>query len=179
MLFRINLATRTGLNRRLVSLVCGASCVLLMATMVGQMLLCGVSAGTVRQLDDEIVSRRGSALPGGPPVTAEDRALLKDSAAFYNDILARRAFSWSDMVQRLERTIPRGIAVTNLEPDLKAGTIKLEAYALHFADIQSCMEQIEASDDFDRVTLESHMEKTLWEEARGIAFSLSIRLVRS
>jgi type IV pilus assembly protein PilN len=174
--FSINLATKPYLDRRLVSLCCGMALAVLPVLLAVQIIAAARIVVEMRRLDNTVTALRAVARTGSVPVSDHDKAALRDSAAFYDDIIARKAFSWPGLLRQMERSLPPGIAVTLLEPNRKSGMITMEGFARSFAGVRTCLAQLESTGDFTDVMLLSHGEATLWEQAKGVKFALSFRL---
>jgi hypothetical protein len=105
--------------------------------------------------------------------TAPENARLHDRAAFLNSIIDARSFNWTLMFMDLERVLPGGVRVLNIEPaqvkgrilvKLRVGASTEEAKlkflralesSKEFSNVQLISEKIaQASDQGDRETLD-------------------------
>jgi hypothetical protein len=54
-----------------------------------------------------------------------DNMQRRDRAAFLNSLIAERAFPWTKIFMDLERSLPEGVRVINIEPRLSEGHLEL------------------------------------------------------
>lgn len=83
--------------------------------------------GEVRSLEQELEALRAEerALPRAkpaPPVLAEWRAL--------QELVDKRAFSWTRLLERLEAVLPAGVRLASIAPSVKEGQVTLEMAAV-------------------------------------------------
>jgi type IV pilus assembly protein PilN len=176
MRFTINLALKTRYDRLLVGrtiTVVGIMLFLLLAWNVYRLIW---NQGEIVRLDGDIsyAGKRLKSYPKG--VSDKDYSRMLADVGFYNDIIARKVFNWVDLLEKLEEVTPEGIALSSLLPDREKGTLKIEAWAASFQDIRSYMAKLEDSGEFTDVLLLSNQTVQLWEQARGIKFSVSCRV---
>ena len=58
--------------------------------------------------------------------TRPNTVQARDLSAFLNELIAQRAFPWTQVFMDLERDLPEGVRVVNIEPRLEAGHVQLK-----------------------------------------------------
>lgn len=77
-----------------------------------------------------------------------------------NDLIDRRTFSWTEVFNRFETTLPDDVKITSVRPkvDSKTGTeLTITVVAKDFGDVNEFMEKLEATGAFKGV--QSHDER--------------------
>jgi Tfp pilus assembly protein PilN len=131
----LNLATRPFRNERLPTLALWAALTLLLGLTVkhGWMvadLLSARSVGLeheVRALDAEAVALRAERLKINAP--NPDAAAVRQWA-LVSSLVDRRAFSWTDLLGRLEQVLPPGVHLVSIAPTIQKGQVALEFNAV-------------------------------------------------
>ena len=84
-----------------------------------------------------------------------ENAKLHDRASFINSIIDSQSFNWTRMFLDLERILPGGVRVINIEPRQASGqaTVRLTVGALSEAAKQDFLEALERSNAFSHVEL--------------------------
>ena len=131
--FHLNLASRPYRDYRPVYIV-----VVIASLLIAFMLLNNIETG-YRYARDTRTTREKIATVEQQTRTEDDRAalanqriksfnvkVLSDQAQFVNARLAERAFSWSELLDRLERVIPDDVRLESVTPSFsKNGTVHL------------------------------------------------------
>jgi Tfp pilus assembly protein PilN len=88
----------------------------------------------------------------------EDVALASREA---NAIIDRRTFSWTELFNRIETTLPPEVMVTSVRPDIREGVVSVSIVVLSedIEDIDTFIENLEATKAFEGV-LSSEVEAT-------------------
>jgi hypothetical protein len=73
--------------------------------------------------------------------------------AAYNQILEASAFSWIGLLVELERSVPPGVTVNSIQPDLSSGKVALRGEAPSFEDISKLLRGLEQRANFRDVFL--------------------------
>ena len=84
-----------------------------------------------------------------------ENAKLHDRASFINSIIDSQSFSWTRMFLDLERILPGGVRVINIEPRQASGqaSVRLTVGATSEAAKQDFLEALERSNAFSHVEL--------------------------
>jgi type IV pilus assembly protein PilN len=176
MRFTINLATRTIIDPRRVDRACIIAVVALVILLAGNVGLFSWNLGEMRRLDAETIEVKHRRVRPLPPIPEKEQAGILADIAFYNDIINRKAYGWLAFLEKLEAATPDGIAVTQLSPDRAKGSLAIEGWARDFKKIEEYLVMLEDSGTFYDVLLLSHKKDELWEQAKGIKFSISCRV---
>ena len=131
----LNLASRPFRNERLPALALWATIVVLLGLSLEQGLvvadlLSPRSVGLereVRALDAEAERLRAERAHLAPPKLDPDS--LRQWALVAN-LVDRRAFSWTDLLGRLEEVLPPGVHLVSIAPVIEAGKVKLDFTAV-------------------------------------------------
>lgn len=174
----INLATRTIYDQKLISRLCLVAVVLLAVLLSWNFLRFAWNFGEMRRLGSEI-SAADKRLKSAPPgISEQEHAAIKQGAAFFNDIIKRKTYSWLDFLEQMENVTPDGVTLSLLSPEKEGGIIKIEGLARNFKALESYLELLEDSGYFHDVLLLSHKKEELWEQAKGVRFTLSCKVIR-
>ena len=176
MRFTLNLATGTVLDQRQVHRVFVLLGILLPAFLVWNVLCFANNLGELRRLTVDIAALQSRVKTPGTKVSEGDRAVQRAEIGFFNDIISRRTFGWLDLLEQLETTVPDGIRLSALTPDKKSGMVRIEGLARNFGKVRTYLEMLEDSGRCTDVQLVSHENKTLWEQASGVRFSVTFRV---
>ncbi len=159
-MLKINLATRPFYNERVVHVV-----LILLGT--GALVLMGLAGRTVLELSKvhteitraaeasealvETVSQETLSL--NENVSDEELEVLRRSAAEANRLIDQRVFSWTELFNLIERTLPNRVMLTGLRPSGNASRISLVIGVVgeRVADIEEFIEQLEASGSVENV----------------------------
>lgn len=73
--------------------------------------------------------------------------------AVFNNILEASAFSWMGLLAELERSIPPGVTLKDINPELATGRVALHGVALSFDDLSRMLHTLEEQPAFHDVFL--------------------------
>jgi Tfp pilus assembly protein PilN len=131
----LNLATRPFRNERLPTLLLWGALAVLLGLSVKQglvvaELLSARSVGLereVRALDAEAdalrAERAGLRAPNPDPASLRQWSLV-------SNLVDRRAFSWTDLLARLEQVLPPGVHLVSIAPTIQRGQVALDFNAI-------------------------------------------------
>ena len=156
----LNLATRPAANERLPAVLFTLAAVLLAGVTVWHGLLVTRLASTAAtSLDDEVVRleqelldlrERERSLRSGPtdPAALVRWRLLKG-------LVDQRTFSWTGLLASLEDTVPAGVRLLGISPDVTKERFRLalDASTHAAADAVALVETLEARPEFEHVFL--------------------------
>ena len=153
-MLKINLATRPFYNERVVHVV-----LVLLGT--GALVLMGLAGRTIVEqtkvhAEFTRVAEATEALVGTVSqetrtleenVSEEELEALRLSAAEANRLVDQRVFSWTELFNVIERTLPSRVMLTGLRPTGNAGRMSLVIGVIgeRVADIEEFIDQLEAS----------------------------------
>jgi hypothetical protein len=104
-------------------------------------------------------------------VDARQVALVSVEARKANDLIDRRTFSWTELLNQFERTLPADVRITAVRPQVKDDRtviVAMTAFGRTVEDINQFMENLEETQAFahllvrdERMTEEGQVEVTL------------------
>lgn len=153
----VNLSTRPFYNERAVHLALGAAGVAAGAVLVAGLLQASTLSReqallTAAAERDEGALRENAAAAAvvNREVRAEDVERLAAATAEANVLIDRRMFSWTEFFNRIEQTLPDGVMLTSVRPDIAAGgvTVAMGAIGRRVADIDAFIARLEATGAF-------------------------------
>lgn len=158
---RINLATRPIYNARLVRIVCG-TLILLGAALsvfdVVQWMRLRDRDADVRlqaeQADREARRLQAEARQVRQAVNREQLAATSVAATEANQLIGRRTFSWTRLLNQFEQTLPAGVRIASITPQVDQAGRLLVAVAVvsrRVEDLDAFIEALEASGGFSEV----------------------------
>lgn len=176
MRFTINLATRRVIDQRRVDRACTVAVVLLAILLAGNILLFSWNYGEMRRIDAEAAAVKNQLARPLPTISEKEQAGIVENITFYNDIIKRKTYGWLAFLEQLEIATPDGIALTNLTPNRGNGSMTIAGWARNFKVLEAYLVLLEDSETFSDVLLLSHKQDELWEQAKGIRFSISCQV---
>jgi len=152
-MLRTNLATRPFYNVRAVRVVLGVAAAAVLALVlfdVVQLLNLTVSQQSLgaRATDAEAQAARllADAERTRGQIDPEELQTVANAAREANAIIDRRAFSWTELFERLEATLPSDVRITAVQPSLDSEGIfrvKVTAEARRAEDLDAFIEALE------------------------------------
>lgn len=176
--FRLNLASRTYLDRRSVRrwlLLIGGLLMLLLAV---NALYAWRNLQQLRQVDGrltEIEGKLASQRGTTTTFTPESFARVMAEIAAANKMIDADQFRWSGLLGRLEELLPDDVAIRTLKPNYKERSLQITAVARDTAAMTALLDVLLASADMGQVYL---LNQAAAEQADGesiVAFSIVIR----
>jgi Tfp pilus assembly protein PilN len=160
MRLRTNLATRPFYNTRAVHALIGALAAVVLAftlfNVIELVRLTGSqSALGARASDAERQAQRlrTEAAQVRTRIDQKELAAVSAAAREANDIIDRRAFSWTELLTQLEGTLPDDVRITTVQPRLDRDVFKvgLVAEARRAEDVAGFIEALEKTGTFKNV----------------------------
>jgi hypothetical protein len=146
-----NLADRHTLSPKQFArylLLVGVLLVLLLALQIRKAIWLGEANG---QLQRELAAQRaaqGGAVAPTVAITKEQLNRQAERIAFANSLIAKDAFKWSVLLERLEQTLTEGIALERVQPDPRTGDISLVGRARDLSGLQGYLHGLSRSQWF-------------------------------
>lgn len=185
-MIRTNLSTRPFYNTQAVTLVIGALAVVALAATlfnVGSILRYTQSDSALglqaAQDAERATMLRAEAAKLRASVDARQVELIAGEARQANDLIDRRVFSWTELFNQFESTLPAGVRITAVRPTVEEdGRIRLSiaVAARGVDDINTFMESLEKTGAFERlltreerVDEEGQLEATLEAAYRPVS----------
>jgi Tfp pilus assembly protein PilN len=159
-MIRTNLSTRPFYNERVVSLwlalfiVIAAAATLFNTTRVLRYSHSDTEQGTSASRDESRASelRRSAAKLRGS-VDAKQIERASNEARQANDLIDRRTFSWTELFNLFEKTLPSDVRITAVRPDVNLGKFRLRiaVVARSVEDLNQFLNNLQATAMFPRV----------------------------
>lgn len=159
-MLQTNLATRPFYNVRLVAAALAAAGLVLLLLTVAHVFWAlslrddeqrlSAKATSARQQADKLRAEAASTMARVDP---DELARVSAAAEEVNIAIEQRAFSWTQLLSHLERTLPDDVRVTAIQPRLDDSGIRiaLTVEALDVQHLSSFMDALEASGAFHNV----------------------------
>lgn len=134
----------------------------------------------VQEITRQFVEQAGLA---GINVSETRLKALPREVTFANQLLEKRAFSWTRFLSDLEEAVPPHISISSVTLNFKDSTITLSGAALSLKDLTALVGTLETHPAFKEVVLSQHRlqeddpaagSKLTREKLRTIDFSLSV-----
>ena len=160
MKLRTNLATRPFYNVRAVRTIIGAFALLVLAfTLFNVIELVRLTASQqtvgarAAEAEREAERLRAEAARIRTQINQKELEIVSAAAREANDIIDRRAFSWTELLTQLEATLPDDVRITTVQPRLDRGVFKigLIAEARRAEDVAAFIEALEKTGAFKNV----------------------------
>lgn len=156
-MIHVNLSTRPFYNERVVHLVLG-----LVGLAAGALFVAGLLQAAAlsreRGVLAELAARDEGAVQAAAAAEAdlrrqvrdEDLQRLVEAADEANALIERRVFSWTALFNRIEQTLPAGVMLTSVRPDIAVGgaTVAIGVLGRGVAEIDAFIDRLEATGTF-------------------------------
>ncbi len=95
--------------------------------------------------------------------------------AAYNHMLEASAFSWIGLLVELERSVPPGVTVSTIQPNLSSGRVSLRGEAISFQELTKLLRSLEQRTRFrDVFLLHQTKRKAVGPTPETLEFSVSL-----
>ena len=159
-MLRANLATRPFYNERAVQLVFGVIALLIAALSVYNVSRIVTLTGRHRALSSDAVRDEAAARKLTEQATTVRRTLnpkeltaVAGAAQEANAIIDQRTFSWTELFNHIEATLPPDVMLLSVKPKIEKGEIHIEMVVIgkRVEDLDTFMEKLEATGAFFNV----------------------------
>lgn len=161
-MLRTNLATRPFYNERLTALVIGALALLVaVGTVLNFVWLVSLSGrdAALREEAQETTARaadlRRQAQAARARVDRKELLALSAAAQEANALIDGRTFSWTELFNRFEETLPRGVRITAVHPAREQEgehfSVAIDVEAREVDEVEAFMDALEARGGFHEV----------------------------
>jgi Tfp pilus assembly protein PilN len=101
----------------------------------------------LRQELTELSARVGvEQAPLAPAISPADHARQSADLQFANALIAKDRFSWTDLLDRLEKTLTKDVTLTRIEPDHEKRSLRLAGMAENVAALRKYLSSLLRSD---------------------------------
>jgi Tfp pilus assembly protein PilN len=157
-MLRMNLSTRPFYNERAAQFVLGAVALLIAAlTVFNVMQYRSLSVrhtqllGQVEDAERRATTLRGDAERARQNVNRAQLSTVAAAAREANDLIDQRAFSWTELLNRLEATLPADVRIQSIRPSTDRHgnmTVTMLVLGRRAEDIEQFVEQLETTGAF-------------------------------
>jgi type IV pilus assembly protein PilN len=157
-MLRANLATRPFYNERAVQFVLGAVALFVLAVSAFNAIEVIRLTNSQRTLgahaveaEREAARLRSEAATIRGQINAKELEVVANAAREANSIIDQRAFSWSDLFDQLERTLPDDVRITAVDPTLSPQgqfIVNIGVQARRSEDLDAFIEALEKTGSF-------------------------------
>ena len=160
-MLRTNLSTRPFYNERAIHAVLALTAVLVAALTIFNVTQIAVVSQRQSQLSRQAESSearardlRAHAVKTRQAVDTKQLQIVSGAAQEANEIIRQRLFSWTDLLNQLETTLPDNVRIAALRPRVERDgtvTIQMNITGRSTADINQFIENLEATPAFSDV----------------------------
>jgi len=159
-MLRTNLSTRPFYNERAVQFVLGAIAVLIVALSIFNISRVVTLTGRHRELSSDAARDEARARQLTQQAAAARRALdpadlaaVARAAQEANTIIDQRTFSWTELFNHIEATLPPDVMLMSVKPKIEDGETEIEMIVVgrRVEDIDTFMEKLEETGAFVNV----------------------------
>lgn len=174
MRFTLNLTTTRHIDQRVVTLSLMVIIVVSLLVTVYNAFRVAQNHADIRKVEGQLAAITGE-FQKGTGVSEKEYNALRASVTVVNDMLEQKNKEWLLLFQRLEETVPPGVAIINCSPDMKNRLLKLQCEATNFASMRRFVESLQGSPHFHDVSLETHAISDGNDGPPRVTFSLSCK----
>jgi hypothetical protein len=160
-MLRTNLSTRPFYNIRAVQAALGAlAAFVILFTMFNVISLLQLAASQrslgarAVQAQNDATKLKGDALRVRAQVDAKDLEVVSAAAREAKSIIEMRAFSWTDLLEQFEKTLPENVRITAVQPRLERDgrfIIGMRVEARQIGDLEKFLDELEMTGSFHNV----------------------------
>lgn len=179
---RLNLASKTYVNRRaLYLLYAGVTAVvlLILITQLHYLVQMQNQGRLLKERISEIRQQLGISAESAEKYTEEQLTQLLEQIEFSNKLIIRDSFQWTGLLGQLEAVLPDNVRIVDIRPVFKDSTLGLTAQAKTVRDMRAFIDRLNESADFSNVLLLSQIEQPADGKAKSeevvVMFNLSVR----
>jgi Tfp pilus assembly protein PilN len=136
-MLRTNLSTRPFYNERIVLLlIAGAALVVAALTVFNVVQVVALSnrdealAGDTRATEQQVVRTRDQASRARGRIDRKQLEVVVGAAREANGLIDERTFSWTELLNRLETTLPSEVRIESIKPVTREGALALRVVVL-------------------------------------------------
>jgi len=182
MKFNLNLASRRDVHKRALHYgFVAALCILLLFG--GWEVNTLIASNNALQLTQQRLAetnQRLQILRGGPikTLSIEERASLEKEYSAIAELLRMDAFRWTELLDRMEKSLPEGVSLKGFTPDYKKRSLALSGEARSLKEMRLFLDRLLKNKSFKQVYLENHARIKVRDyadnEREAISFSLQL-----
>jgi len=153
---RLNLASRTYVNRRALYLfyaVSTAVVLLLLLTQFRYLTELQKQENLLNQRIGELTRQLGISADSTASYSEDEFNQLLGQIDFSNKLIVKDSFQWTGLLGQLEAVVPADVRITEIRPDFKSSMLNLTAQARTVADLRKFIDRLNDSEDFSEILL--------------------------
>lgn len=182
MKFTLNLASRRFVNNRALNhgFVAALCLLLIFGGWAVKTMIIDNATMQQDQLRLSEVEQQLQLLRGGPekPLTVAERQVLEEEFAVVKSLQERDAFRWTELLDRMEKLLPKGVNLGGFKPDYKKKSLALTGSARSIKEMRVFLDRLLKNENFEQVYLNSHSRIKVMDyadkEREAIAFSIQL-----
>ncbi|GAC1431053.1 MAG: hypothetical protein NVS1B11_04970 [Terriglobales bacterium] len=128
----------------------------------------------IQQREDQIATRDQEKAHAEAVLNLPENSSTRDRSQFLNDLFQRKAFSWTQVFEEMERLMPGRIHVVSIQPELAAGNelkIKLVVAGDSRDRALDLVQKMENSQHFRQTQIDQ--ERTEQDKGGNVQFEIS------
>jgi type IV pilus assembly protein PilN len=134
-------------------------------------------SGEIKKLTQNLSSMEDKFKAVSSGVPEKEYTALLGKIDFANAIIDKKMYNWLDLLDKLEKVVPEGIAISSVDPDPKGQSLKLSGVGRSFMKLRVFMEKLEESNYVTDVYLTSQGSSRLSDDMQGVTFNITCRVV--
>lgn len=178
-----NLGSTDYARTRRVRTVLAVSSGVLLLLLVGQLAAWGIvrrtdtrNAARLETLQAELRQHQAALQSVKAQIPADVVKRAEGAVAGYNAIIEAAAFSWIGLLVDLEKAVPPGVVLADIQPDPTSGAVALRGSARSFEELSKLVSALQSEPHFSEVFLRHQAEKPTALGAAGqLEFSLNLK----
>ncbi|PYX88854.1 MAG: hypothetical protein DMG68_07010 [Acidobacteria bacterium] len=142
----------------------------------------GLVAETIVQIQEQIASRDRERAQAEAFLNRPENRTIRDRSQFLNDLIERKAFSWTQVFEDLERVMPARIHVVSIRPEVDEDNqleIKLQVAGESRERVNDLVRKMEESPRFKQPQIKSETQQSGQAQGDNVEFAISALYVPS
>lgn len=136
----------------------------------------------ISQIREQIASRDRERAQAEAFLNRPENRIIRDRSQFLNDLIERKAFSWTQVFEDLERVMPARIHVVSIRPEVDEDNqleIKLQVAGESRDRVNELVRKMEESPRFKQPQIKSETQQSGQTTGDNVEFSISALYVPS
>jgi len=136
----------------------------------------------IAQIQEQIASRDRERAQAEAFLNRPENRTIRDRSQFLNDLIERKAFSWTQVFEDLERVMPARIHVVSIRPEVDEYhqlEIKLQVVGEARERVNDLVRKMEESPRFKQPQIKSETQQSGQAQGDNVEFAISALYVPS
>ena len=121
----------------------------------------GLSRIQVDRYEEVLAAAGGGVSKEIEKIDKKELRRLDQEVALVNSIIAMESFSWTSLLTSLEGVVPGSVALVQISPNFKSGSIRMSAVGESVSGALKFVDALNESKEFTDAFLLSHSEKNI------------------